>query len=65
MSFPEPEHAYGVEPAELKRHLGQESLTSAKAWDWSRWAERMCGGSHIIYCGESRPLSVYSPEWFT
>ncbi|MGE5281491.1 MAG: 3-methyl-2-oxobutanoate hydroxymethyltransferase [Chloroflexota bacterium] len=35
--FPEPEHVYGVEPselAELKRYLDQESLTSAKAWDW-------------------------------
>jgi 3-methyl-2-oxobutanoate hydroxymethyltransferase len=35
--FPEPEHVYGVEPAELaelKRYLEQESLTSAKAWDW-------------------------------
>jgi 3-methyl-2-oxobutanoate hydroxymethyltransferase len=35
--FPEPEHVYSVEPAELaefKRYLEQESLTSAKAWDW-------------------------------
>jgi 3-methyl-2-oxobutanoate hydroxymethyltransferase len=35
--FPEPEHVYGVEPAELaelRRYLDQESLTSAKAWDW-------------------------------
>ena len=35
--FPEPEHVYGVEPAELgelKHYLEQESLTSAKAWDW-------------------------------
>jgi 3-methyl-2-oxobutanoate hydroxymethyltransferase len=35
--FPEPDHVYGVEPAELaelKRYLEQESLTSAKAWDW-------------------------------
>jgi len=35
--FPEPDHVYGVEPAELaelKRYLDQESLTSAKAWDW-------------------------------
>ena len=35
--FPEPDHVYGVEPAELaefSRYLDQESLTSAKAWDW-------------------------------
>ena len=35
--FPEPEHVYSVEPAELaelRRYLDQESLTSAKAWDW-------------------------------
>jgi 3-methyl-2-oxobutanoate hydroxymethyltransferase len=35
--FPEPEHVYSVEPAELvelHRYLDQESLTSAKAWDW-------------------------------
>jgi 3-methyl-2-oxobutanoate hydroxymethyltransferase len=35
--FPEPDHVYGVEPAELaelRRYLYQESLTSAKAWDW-------------------------------
>jgi 3-methyl-2-oxobutanoate hydroxymethyltransferase len=35
--FPEPDHVYSVEPAELaelKRYLDQESLTSAKAWDW-------------------------------
>jgi len=35
--FPEPDHVYGVEPAELaefRRYLDQESLTSAKAWDW-------------------------------
>jgi len=35
--FPEPDHVYSVEPAELaefKRYLEQESLTSAKAWDW-------------------------------
>jgi 3-methyl-2-oxobutanoate hydroxymethyltransferase len=35
--FPEPDHVYGIEPAELgelKRYLDQESLTSAKAWDW-------------------------------
>jgi hypothetical protein len=39
--FPEPDHAYGVEfaeMAELKRYLEQQSLTSAKAWD----------GSHIV-----------------
>jgi 3-methyl-2-oxobutanoate hydroxymethyltransferase len=35
--FPEPDHVYGVEPAELaelQRYLDQESLTSAKAWNW-------------------------------
>jgi 3-methyl-2-oxobutanoate hydroxymethyltransferase len=35
--FPEADHVYGVEPAELselRRYLDQESLTSAKAWDW-------------------------------
>jgi 3-methyl-2-oxobutanoate hydroxymethyltransferase len=35
--FPEPDHVYGVEPAELdelRRYLEQESLTSQKAWDW-------------------------------
>jgi 3-methyl-2-oxobutanoate hydroxymethyltransferase len=35
--FPEPDHVYGIEPAELaefRRYLEQESLTSAKAWDW-------------------------------
>ncbi len=35
--FPEAEHVYGVEPrelSELRRYLDQESLTSAKAWDW-------------------------------
>jgi len=35
--FPEPEHVYGVEPAELaefRRYLEQESLASRKAWDW-------------------------------
>jgi 3-methyl-2-oxobutanoate hydroxymethyltransferase len=35
--FPEPDHVYSVEPAELselKRYLEQESLSSAKAWDW-------------------------------
>jgi 3-methyl-2-oxobutanoate hydroxymethyltransferase len=35
--FPEPDHVYSVEPAELaefKRYLDQESLVSQKAWDW-------------------------------
>ncbi len=35
--FPEPDHVYSVEPAELaefRRYLEQESLSSAKAWDW-------------------------------
>jgi 3-methyl-2-oxobutanoate hydroxymethyltransferase len=35
--FPEPDHVYSVEPAELdefRRYLDQESLTSQKAWDW-------------------------------
>jgi 3-methyl-2-oxobutanoate hydroxymethyltransferase len=35
--FPEPDHVYAVEPAELeelRRYLDQESLTSQKAWDW-------------------------------
>jgi 3-methyl-2-oxobutanoate hydroxymethyltransferase len=35
--FPEPEHMYGIEPAELsafRSYLEQESLSSAKAWDW-------------------------------
>ncbi len=35
--FPEPDHVYGVEPAELaefRHYLDQESLTSQKAWDW-------------------------------
>jgi 3-methyl-2-oxobutanoate hydroxymethyltransferase len=35
--FPEPDHVYGVEPAELdefRRYLDQESLASAKAWEW-------------------------------
>jgi 3-methyl-2-oxobutanoate hydroxymethyltransferase len=35
--FPEPDHVYAIEPAELaefERYLDQESLTSAKAWDW-------------------------------
>ncbi|HXV05256.1 MAG TPA: 3-methyl-2-oxobutanoate hydroxymethyltransferase [Solirubrobacterales bacterium] len=36
-SFPEPDHVYGIEPAELaefRRYLDQESLVSPKAWDW-------------------------------
>jgi len=35
--FPEPDHVYGVEPAELadfRTYLDQESLASAKSWDW-------------------------------
>ncbi len=35
--FPEPDHVYGIEPAQLdalRRYLDQESLTSQKAWDW-------------------------------
>ena len=35
--FPEPEHVYSVEPAELaelRRYLDQESLASPGAWDW-------------------------------
>jgi 3-methyl-2-oxobutanoate hydroxymethyltransferase len=35
--FPEPDHVYSVEPAELaefRRYLDQESLASPKAWDW-------------------------------
>ncbi|MGH2975177.1 MAG: 3-methyl-2-oxobutanoate hydroxymethyltransferase, partial [Solirubrobacterales bacterium] len=35
--FPEPEHMYGIEPSELsefRSYLEQESLSSAKAWDW-------------------------------
>ncbi|HEY5816150.1 MAG TPA: 3-methyl-2-oxobutanoate hydroxymethyltransferase [Solirubrobacterales bacterium] len=35
--FPEPDHVYSVEPAELaefRRYLEQESLASKKAWDW-------------------------------
>jgi 3-methyl-2-oxobutanoate hydroxymethyltransferase len=35
--FPEPDHVYSIEPAELtvlRHYLDQESLTSAKAWDW-------------------------------
>jgi 3-methyl-2-oxobutanoate hydroxymethyltransferase len=35
--FPEAGHVYSIEPAELaefRRYLDQESLSSAKAWDW-------------------------------
>jgi 3-methyl-2-oxobutanoate hydroxymethyltransferase len=35
--FPEPEHVYSVEPAELdefRRYLSEESLASAKGWEW-------------------------------
>jgi 3-methyl-2-oxobutanoate hydroxymethyltransferase len=35
--FPEADHVYGVEPAELdafRRYLDQESLSSQKAWAW-------------------------------
>ncbi len=35
--FPEPDHVYGVEPAELdefRRYLDQESLVSPKGWEW-------------------------------
>ena len=35
--FPEPDHVYSVEPAELaefRSYLDQESLASPKAWDW-------------------------------
>jgi 3-methyl-2-oxobutanoate hydroxymethyltransferase len=35
--FPEPDHVYSVEPAELdefRRYLDQESLASPKTWDW-------------------------------
>ena len=35
--FPAAEHIYSIEPAELgelRRYLDQESLASAKAWDW-------------------------------
>jgi 3-methyl-2-oxobutanoate hydroxymethyltransferase len=36
-AFPGPEHSYSVDPAELAEfndYLDQESLTSAKAWEW-------------------------------
>jgi 3-methyl-2-oxobutanoate hydroxymethyltransferase len=35
--FPEPDHVYSVEPAELdefRRYLSEESLASAKNWEW-------------------------------
>jgi 3-methyl-2-oxobutanoate hydroxymethyltransferase len=35
--FPEPDHVYSVEPAELaefRGYLDQESLSSAKGWEW-------------------------------
>jgi 3-methyl-2-oxobutanoate hydroxymethyltransferase len=35
--FPEPDHVYSIEPAELdefRRYLDQESLASAKGWEW-------------------------------
>lgn len=35
--FPEPDHVYSVEPSELaefRRYLEQESLASAKGWEW-------------------------------
>jgi 3-methyl-2-oxobutanoate hydroxymethyltransferase len=35
--FPEPEHVYSVEPTELdefRRYLSEESLASAKGWEW-------------------------------
>lgn len=35
--FPEPDHVYSVEPAELaefRRFLEQESLSSQQSWDW-------------------------------
>ena len=35
--FPEPDHVYSVEPAELdefRRYLDQESLASPKGWEW-------------------------------
>ena len=35
--FPEPEHVYGIEPSELDRfhrYLSEESLASAKGWEW-------------------------------
>jgi len=35
--FPEAEHVYSIDPgelAELRRYLDQESLASARSWDW-------------------------------
>lgn len=35
--FPEPDHVYSVEPAELeefRRYLNEESLASPKGWEW-------------------------------
>jgi 3-methyl-2-oxobutanoate hydroxymethyltransferase len=35
--FPEPDHVYSIEPAELaefRRYIDQESLASQRAWDW-------------------------------
>ncbi|HET7119676.1 MAG TPA: 3-methyl-2-oxobutanoate hydroxymethyltransferase [Solirubrobacterales bacterium] len=35
--FPEPDHVYSVEPAELdefRRYISEESLASAKGWEW-------------------------------
>ena len=35
--FPEPDHVYGIEPAELaefQSYLERESLASPKSWDW-------------------------------
>jgi len=35
--FPEPDHVYSVEPGELdefRRYLSEESLASAKGWEW-------------------------------
>ncbi|HEV2790860.1 MAG TPA: 3-methyl-2-oxobutanoate hydroxymethyltransferase [Solirubrobacterales bacterium] len=35
--FPEPDHVYSVEPTELdefRRYLSEESLASAKGWEW-------------------------------
>jgi 3-methyl-2-oxobutanoate hydroxymethyltransferase len=36
-SFPGPEHAYAIddeELAEFRRHVDDEALASAKAWEW-------------------------------
>jgi 3-methyl-2-oxobutanoate hydroxymethyltransferase len=35
--FPEPDHVYSIEPAELdefRRYLSEESLATAKGWEW-------------------------------